>query len=194
MFRDTFIKLTILTCAVSVNLSAYAQRKKKQAEEKVPVYNYTIDEPIDNFGRKPQVYRTVILPEFVKLTPYYIKDTLISYECFNRSNQKLIKDTITNPASISYISAIKKYTDPDNSYRERDGSDKPIPTEKIFLRYDRLGNDKWIFIDYAKFSPVTMQEYPGDITRTDTISVPDPMKHEDLNIVYKMYKVTPIGK
>lgn len=135
------------------------------------------------------VTKTITLPDFIKTEDYYIKDTLITYACFNKSGDLLDKDTITNPASIDYVSVIKKYSDPVHTYTDKDGSEKPIPTEKIFMRYDRQGSNRWMFINYASHKPVTLQEFPAEITRTDTKTIVDPVKGEELQITYKFYKV-----
>ena len=135
--------------------------------------------------------RTVILPDFVKTEDFHIADTLITYACFNKDGDLLDKDTITTPSSIDYVSVIKKYSDPLHTYKDNDGSKKPIPTEKIFMRYDRLGSNKWMFINYASYKPVTLQEFPGEIIRTDTKTVIDPVTREETQITYKLYKVAP---
>ena len=140
-------------------------------------------------GDETIITRTLSLPDFIKLEDYYIKDTLITYACFNKDGDLLDKDTITTPSSIDYVSVIKKYSDPLHTYKDNDGSKKPIPTEKIFMRYDRLGSNKWMFINYASYKPVTLQEFPGVITKTDTKTIVDPAKGEELQITYKFYKV-----
>jgi hypothetical protein len=136
-------------------------------------------------------FRTVTLPDFIKIEDYRIKDTLITYACFNKEGELLDKDTITTPASIDYVSVIKKYSDPIHTYTDKDGSKKPIPTEKIFMRYDRLGINKWMFINYASHKPITLQEFPGEITGTDAKTIIDPVTREETQITYKLYKVVP---
>lgn len=138
------------------------------------------------------IRRTVTLPGFVKIEDYYIKDTLINYACFNKDGELLNKDTITTPASIDYVSVIKKYSDPKHSYKDKDGTEKPIPTEKIFMRYDRLGSHKWMFINYASYKPVTMQEFPEEITSTDKVTKINPVSGEETQLTYKFYKVAPV--
>lgn len=135
--------------------------------------------------------RTVTLPDFIKIEDYRIKDTLITYACFNKEGELLDKDTITMPASIDYVSVIKKYSDPKHTYKDKDGIEKPIPTEKIFMRYDRLGSNKWMFINYASHKPVTLQEFPGEITGSDAKTIIDPVTREETQITYKLYKVVP---
>jgi len=138
------------------------------------------------------IHRTLTLPDFIKLEDFYIKDTLITYACFNKDGDLLDKDTITTPSSIDYVSVIKKYSDPLHTYTDNDGSKKPIPTEKIFLRYDRLGSNKWMFINYASYKPVTLQEFPNEIVKTDAKTVIDPATREETQITYKRYKVAPV--
>jgi len=137
------------------------------------------------------IRRTVTLPDFIKIEDYRIKDTLITYACFSKDGELLDKDTITNSACIDYISVIKKYSDPKHTYKDKDGTEKPIPTEKIFMRYDRMGSNKWMFINYASHKPITLRESPGEITATDTKTIIDPVTREETQISYKLYKVVP---
>ena len=165
--HSTLLKTLIVLFACGTSIRAYGQQRENEAP----------------------LTRTLSLPDFIKIEDYYIKDTLITYVCFNKDGDELEKDTITNPASIDYVSVIKKYSDPKHTYTDKDGSEKPIPTEKIFMRYDRLGSNKWMFINYASYKPVTLQEFPGVITKTDTKTIVDPAKGEELQITYKFYKV-----
>lgn len=136
--------------------------------------------------------RTLYLPDFIKIEDFYIKDTLITYACFNKDGDQLEKDTITNSASIDYVSVIKKYSDPKHTYTDKDGSEKPIPTEKIFMRYDRLGSNKWMFINYASYKPITMQEFPDEITKTEKVTRINPVNGEEIQLTYRLYKVVPV--
>ncbi|MBX2906960.1 MAG: hypothetical protein KF744_13030 [Taibaiella sp.] len=150
-----------------------------------------------SFGTSAQepgtlIRRTVTLPNFIKIEDYRIKDTLITYACFNKDGDLLDKDTVTTPSSIDYVSVIKKYSDPLHTYTDKDGTKKPIPTEKIFIRYDRLGSNKWMFIDYASHKPITLQESPSDITGTDAKTIIDPVTREETQITYKLFKVVPV--
>lgn len=141
-------------------------------------------------SQQPQVLRrTVSLPDFINVAGYYIKDTLITYECFDREDNLMRKDTITDPASIYYVSAIKKFSDPAHTYRDKDGTYKPTPTEQIFLRYDRMGTEKWLFIDYAKRKPAVMKEYRQQITSTETMTIAGPEKYQETQVEIRLYKV-----
>lgn len=165
--HSTLLKTLIVLFAYGTSIQAYGQQREGETVST----------------------RTLSLPDFIKIEDYYIKDTLITYACFNKDGDLLDKDTITTPSSIDYVSVIKKYSDPKHTYTDKDGSEKPIPTEKIFMRYDRLGSNKWMFINYASYKPVTLQEFPEMTTKADTIEIVDPVTMEESRVIYKFYKV-----
>ena len=168
--HSTLLKTLIVLFACGTSMQAYGQQREGE----------TVNT------------RTLSLPDFIKIEDYYIKDTLITYACFNKDGDQLEKDTITNSASIDYVSVIKKYSDPKHTYTDKDGSEKPIPTEKIFMRYDRLGSNKWMFINYASYKPITMQEFQDEITKTEKVTRINPVNGDEIQLTYRLYKVVPV--
>lgn len=168
--------LLILLVALAVYTPSLAQKgkDKKKEEEKVPVYNYVIDDPMDVFGRQPvpeNVVKNVLLPEFYTRGEKHINDTVLKYECYDATNQIILPDTLTDYKTLRYLSLIKTYPDPIQKYKDANGTLQPLPIQKIVYRYDKVGSDKWLTVDYANNKQATFQEHTTNIVRTDTASI-----------------------
>ncbi len=191
-------KLLVAVLLLLVAVPSMAQRKKKKKEEeKVPVYNYVIDDPMDKFGRQPAALPVIyfhLMPEFYRFMEAKKDDTLIRYECYNPENKLIKPDTLKDFTQMRYISAIYHYEDRVNKYRDTDGVWKPLPVERIMFRYDKMGDDKWMTVDYHTNKSAFMQEFPKEIVNEDTVTVIDPVIGTETMLVYRYYKVVPMDK
>jgi len=189
--KNIFLLIVLLV----VNCAAWAQKKRKKEEEKVPVYNYVIDDPMDQFGRQPVpavVKTTALVPEFYGYGGQRFNDTVIRYECYDAHNNIILPDTLKDYQQLRYVSVLKRYNDPVNKYRDANGAMQPLPVEKIIRRYDKTGIDKWFYVDYTTNKSATLQEFPQEIVHRDTVTVIDPVTNTEHQTFYNEYKVAPV--
>lgn len=179
----------MLLCMFIGGKAAAQNKGGKKEQEKVPVYNYVIDDPMDAFGRQPQqqnTMRMVPMPEFC-MNAGKKADTMYWYEYYNGANQVMIPDTLTDHTRLRYVSLLEGYTDKEHTYKDAKGELQPLPVSKIIYRYDRMGGDKWLSVNYKSNKTIRLQEYVNEIVRTDTV------KSTDGNtIIRKYYRVSQI--
>lgn len=175
---------------------AWAQRrKKKDKEEKVPVYNYVIDDPMDKFGRQQYsvpVRNFYLLPEFFNFMQQRLGDTIIRYDAYDIDSKKLGVDTLKDYTRLRYLSKVYQYVDHVNKYKDSNGVWQPLPIERIMYRYDKAGTDLWMTVDYHTNKSETVREYPNQITKSDSVVITDPVTGGEFMNVYMYYKVAPI--
>jgi hypothetical protein len=195
-FRFSFTFLCVCFTALSVSIlspdAVMAQKKRKKKaknEEKVPVFNYVIDDPMDVFGRQPPPVvnnRSVLLPEFCA-GARMVKDTVYRYECYDAGNNLISTDALTDPSGLRYVSLLRSYPDPEHTYKDAAGKPQPLPVSKIINRYDRTGGDKWLSVNYLTNKTTTLQEHLTEIVKTDTVKSTD-----GSTLLRNYYKVTPV--
>jgi hypothetical protein len=187
---------TIFLVLMAISLTAVAQKKKKkEAEEKIPVYNYVIDDPMDVFGRQAvpaEVSNTVLVPEFFSAREWHSGDTLLKMLCYNAANELIRMDTITDYRRLRYVSLMQYYTEQGHTYKDAEGKIQPLPVEKIIYRYDKTGNDKWFSVDYASRKSSSLQEFVNEIVKTDTVKATDPVLGNAVTTIYRHYKVSQV--
>lgn len=189
----TNLKSTLALAIMVLSLPAAAQKgkKKEKMEERVPVFNYVIDDPMDVFGRQPIPHDTrkiILLPDFCFAGTKTIADTTLKLEYNNGSHNTLLLDTLSNYQLLRYVSVIKTYTDHTHTYKDATGKIQPLPVQKIIHRYDKTSTDKWLCIDYSNGKPYTLTEYSTDIVRTDSTLTTDPVLGNNNTIVYQYYR------
>ena len=189
----TNLKSTLAAAILVLSLPAAAQKgkKKEKVEERVPVFNYVIDDPMDVFGRQPipsDTHKTILLPDFCFAGTKTIADTTLKLEYNNGSHNMLLPDTLSDYQLLRYVSVIKTYTDHTHTYKDATGKLQPLPVQKIIHRYDKTSSNKWLCIDYANSKPYTLTEYSTDIVRTDSTMTTDPVLGNINTIVYKYYR------
>lgn len=189
----TNLKTTIVVAIMVLSLPASAQKaqKKDKVEERVPVFNYVIDDPMDVFGRQPippDTRKTVLMPDFCFAGTKKIADTTLKLEYNNGSHNALQPDTMSDYQLLRYVSLIKTYTDHTHTYKDATGKLQPLPVQKIIHRYDKISSNKWLCIDYANGKPYTLTEYSTDIVRTDSTQTIDPVLGNKNTIVYQYYR------
>jgi hypothetical protein len=130
-------------------------------------------------------YYTV--PEFYFHWPQRSRDTIFEFECYD--DRDSIIPQVSNYDSVHYYSLLKKFIDSTHTYRDNDGSQKPLPVSLIVKRYDAKGKDKWICIEYPQNRFTDLKGFRDNIVRVDTEAVVDPISGAELLNIYRHYKV-----
>lgn len=147
----------------------------KGKDEKVPVFHYVIDDPMDAFGRQPSqtpAMRIVSLPDFCRNQPK-VGDTVKWFEFYNAAHEIMLPDSASSPRSLHFVSMLEGYTDSLHTYRDAQGKQQLLPVSRITQRYDRIGGNKWLFVNYKNNKTVTISEFPDETVVTDTVSSAD---------------------
>jgi hypothetical protein len=110
----------------------------------------------------------LLVPEFFHYSVIHHGDTTFSYQCYDVRDS--IINELTDFSEVRYISVIKRYIDHTQTYRDNDRTEKPLPIQKIVYRYDKLGNDKWLSVDYADNKYRQLKEEPKEIVRTEIVT------------------------
>ena len=187
-------KITLITIAFLISsFHLFAQDKKEKKDEKVPVYNYVLDDPMDAFNRLDEKNRAYIyVPEFYAYTPLKVNDTTYSFECYD-ARDSIIKSThIQDIKDVHFISMFKSYPDNEHHYTDANGVRQPLPVSSIIRRYDRVGDDKWMSVDYKTNKYTTLKETRTYVVRTDTLTITNPVNNKEESIIYCYYKVETI--
>ncbi len=189
MNNNSKLAIALLLC-----LSATQANAQDDKKEKVPVYNVVIDDPMDAFGRQPEVetvFSPVAFPDFFSFKTRKSKDTVFRYECYDSDNELVAADTVSDIDDIRYISLIKSYNDPVETYTDTRGVKQPLPMAKIIYRYDRIGSGKWMSVDYSNNKSIYLAEFQTYTSRTDTTLIQNPVTGVSRNVIHKYYKVLP---
>lgn len=204
MKRIPFLGLLLFLSFGFIHLIAQDKKKKtttkkekEKEEEPVPVFNYTIDDPMDAFGPKgdstpatnTKANRYFLYPEFYTYWPIDRNDTILRYECYDASHNPLNADTFTNAGDIGYISLIKSFTDYLNTYIDAEGKPRPQTVSKVLYRYERTGPDTWKALDVQHMVTTELQENRSRIVRTDTTTLMNPVTNLPQKTIRKYYKV-----
>ena len=179
--------ILILICLFTT-LIVSAQDKDKK--EKIPVFSYSTDDPMEAYNRINQSSTVYIyVPEFYSSSPAKIMDTTYSFECYDDRDSVIKPTNIHDAKDVKFISEFKSYTDKDHPYTDADGSKKPLPVSSIIRRYDRVGEDKWMSIDYTTNKYTQLKETNTYIVRTDTVTIKDPGSDKEETLIYCYYKI-----
>lgn len=188
------MRIHILFATALLLGNAITVKGQDDKKEKVPVFNYTIDDPMDAFGKKPiteTVVYPVAFPEFFSFKPRVVKDTTYTYECYTIYNDPVFLDSLKDIEGVRYISVIKTYADPANIYVDAKGNKKPLPIKTIINRYDKIGSNRWLSVDYISNKQTYLAEFKNYTSRTDTTTSTDPTTGVTTNVIHKYYKVFP---
>lgn len=182
----------LASCTMLINASA--QKKKKKQEDKVPVYNYVIDDPIDVFGRQtniPDENKNVLLPDFCHTQPIKKGDTTYTCLLYDRRQTVVRADTLKNADELGYVSITRKYLDPVEKYKDAEGQLKPLPIEQIVMRYDKMGSNTWLTVNYINNKKQTLTEDRSIITNTITDTIMNYALGNKTIVRYQLFKTTP---
>ncbi len=152
-------------------------------EEPIPVFNVVIDDPMDKFGRG--ITTTVLAPEFYSRNERKVGDTILRYICYNAEHELINLDTTADPYTLQFVSLVQYYTHPAETYNDEKGQKRPLPIEKIIYRYDRIGENGWLTVNYRNNKSSFMKEDIDQIVRTETITTP-----AGNTVKYEYYKVS----
>ena len=163
----------------------FAQDGNKKAE-KAQVYNFEAGGGMDAYSNGvPDNVQLLYFPEFYSHGTKH-KDTLFKFECYDSRDSILTR--VKENSEIRFISVFKSYDDPVHTYIDN-GVKKPLPVSSIIRRYDRVGDDKWISVDYATNKVSNLKEYRNQIVRSDSQIIMTPVDNVKLITIYSYYKV-----
>src|ERR1043165_7294873 len=111
---NIIVEIMLLTCSFGAFAQGKKEKKKEKPKtgEKVPVYNYVIDDPMDVFGRNPEpapATFVLLFPEFYSYQPRINGDTTFKYLCYDRRDSLINVDTLHNIDEVRYISLFINY-------------------------------------------------------------------------------------
>ena len=182
-----FVVLFLLVCTGS---PLYAQNDKTK-EEKVPVFNYVIDDALDKFQAIPDtaapVFYHYVVPDFYFHKPRKVLDTTYEFFCYDAYDSVL--DVITDYDSVLFYSLYKSYTDSAHTYIDKDGEKQFIPVASIVKRYDKTGPSKWMTIEYPGNKYGELREFKNVIIGTDTEKVWNAHGDNIYTKIYHRYKL-----
>lgn len=214
---NIIVVIILLACTHTVFAQGKKEKKKHKGktEEKVPVFNYVIDDPMDVFGRTPDtttptrnpitpkatptlnlpepaptLYRILVLPDFYSYKPTINGDTTFKYLAYDRRDSLIDVDTLHDIEAVRYISLFINYPDHQHNYRNAQGQILPLPVSKIIKRWDKLGTSKWMSIDYANNKYTELREDKTIITRKESVTInhPDNNTSEETSLRYYSVK------
>lgn len=189
MIFNRSLALFLALCLPLAQLRAQDGKK-----EKAPVFNYVIDDPMDAFGRQPAeeiIYYPVAFPDFYSFKPRMVKDTTFKFESYDTHNELILLDSLHDIDDVRYISLIKSYNDPVETYVDSKGVKQPLPIARIIYRYDKVGSSKWLSVDYATNKSTYLAEFTNYTSRVDTATGTNPVTGAPQKIIHKYYKVFP---
>ncbi len=137
----------------------------------------------------PNQNKTLLLPEFFEHRYRTDKDTIWEFKCYDSRDSLISPDTLANTDGIRYYSLFKTYTDSSHKYVDANGIKQFLPVSSIIARYDKMGTDKWMYIDYATNKFLYLKEYKSEILHSDKIVMPASKHEPGYMITYKYYRV-----
>ena len=130
---------------------------------------------------------TYTVPEFYYYLPKKNRDTTLEFKCYDYRDS-LMPD-VPDYDSVHYYSVFKSYTDSAHTYKDSNGDKKLLPVSSIVKRYDRLGTNRWMCIEYPKNNYLELTEYKNIIVNTDTVTIIDPINDKTTLKVFNHYKL-----
>jgi len=167
---------------------SYAQDTKDK-EEKPPVFNYVIDDPMDKFQPQKDTVITYhyTVPEFYFATPRKEKDTTFEFFCYDARDS--VMPVVNDFDSVFYYSLYKSYTDSAHTYIDSAGKEQFIPVASIMKRYDRIGKKKWMTIEYPGNKYGELKEKRDIIVARDTVIIPNANGGNICQKIYSYYQL-----
>ncbi len=137
----------------------------------------------------PNKNKTLLLPEFFEHRYRTDKDTIWEFKCYDSRDSLIKMDTLTNTDGIRYYSLFKSYTDSSHKYVDANGIKQFLPVSSIIARYDKMGTDKWMYIDYATNKFLYLKEYKSEILRSDNVVFAGTKNKPGYMVTFKYYRV-----
>lgn len=173
------------------------KKKKTDDDAPIPVYNYVIDDPMDQFHPQTDLVspnRYFLFPQFYSYWPIDNNDTILKYECYDLHHSLVNMDTLRDIDDVYFISFIKKYTDYTRTYIDGEGKPQPLPIVKILYKYERTGTDSWNSFDYTNNTGTELKEHKNEIVRTDTTSITNPANGSRQLTIRKYFRIEETGR
>lgn len=198
MVMNNLLKLSVVLALMLPGVKSLAQDKGSK-EEKPPVFNYVIDDPMDKFqpvadsqqvksgGTTSGTYYNYFVPEFYFPKPKKVKDTTYEFFCYD-VHDSLIK-TVTDYDSVFYYSLYKSYPDYYHNYTDNNGNKQYLPVSSIMRRYDKVGKDKWMTIEYPGNKFGELRAFRNVYVAKDTVKVVNQNGDNIYNNIYHYYKL-----
>lgn len=172
-------------------------KKAKKTEENIPVYNYTIDDPFDQFNAhidSMNANRNFLYPAFFSYWPIDKNDTILKYDCYDYRHHYINMDTLHNINDVHSISFVKTYTDHTSTVIDAEGRPQSQIVVKTLYRYERTGPGKWKATDFVNNFSSILSEDQGVIVRSDSTYITNPATNAKQLTVRKYYRVEEIER
>ena len=192
-YRNDIVKTdtTIITDPITGTRQLTIRKYYKVLEIENPDSTVTTEPALpdqtDNAQKSFAAIYTYTVPEFYFYLPKKNKDTILEFKCYDFRDS--LMHTVENYDSVRYYSLFKSFTDSAHTYKDINGERKLLPVSSIIKRYDRIGNDRWMTIEYPKNKYQELAEYKNAIVSSDTVTVIDPINDKTILKVFNHYKV-----
>ena len=192
MYRSISLVIALAIGIGTTHVLADAKKQKHKVDRKA--WNpYACCHDMNAIAHTPVLITDVYLvPEFYYTDSFHKGDTSFVYACYDRRDSILNMDTVRDFEQVHYISLLKNFTDHEHTYRDNDGTKKPLPVSVIAKRYDKLGQNKWMSIGYPGNKYEELKENKNDIVKVDSFMEESPSGKEMILSVYQYYKVTTV--
>lgn len=127
------------------------------------------------------------VPEFYFHRPQQVKDT--TYEFFCYDSRDSVMGHISDYDSVHYYSLYKSYIDSTHHYKDDNGNKKPLPVSAIVKRFDRIGKDKWMCVQYPHNKYTELKDFKNVIVSSDSDRIVDAITGNEELLIYNHYKV-----
>lgn len=121
-----------------------------------------------------KVTTTYTVPDFYHYLPKYSRDTAYIFRCYDKRDS-IIHD-VTDYDKVFYYSLFKEYIDSFNTYKDPDGTKHLLPVSYIVRRYDRLGTNRWMTVQYPANKYGELKDDRTTIVRSDTVANSDTIR------------------
>jgi hypothetical protein len=136
---------------------------------------------------------TTIINHFVPEFYYHLarsdKDTTFEFFCYD--NRDSLIPVTGDYDSVHYYSLYKTYPDPIHKFMDKDGTEKPMPIATIIKRYDRIGKDRWMSVEYPGNKYGELKEFKDVVVQVDTEMGTDAISGHVMMEIFSHYKVVP---
>lgn len=133
--------------------------------------------------------RVFYFPEFYHYWPVEKKDTVLKYDCYNRSQGFIAVDTLKNSDDIEHIYFVKTYINYMRTYIDPDGKPSPAKVTTTLFRYDKIDDSTWKALDYKHSHLSLLKERKSEIVRTDSTVIIHPVSRVRNVTIRKYYKM-----
>lgn len=127
------------------------------------------------------------VPEFYFPVPKKNGDTTFEFLCYDYRDSLL--PNVMNYDSVKYYSLFKSFIDSNSTYKDSNGQKQLLPVSSIMKRYDRIGKEKWMCIEYPGNKYTELVEYKSIIVNLLVELPTAPLDNHSTQRIYRFYKV-----